>query len=112
MGMSEIEIWADDAYEDYARVVSGLDDDDANELYQHLVEEAENWYSERGLSPDVYMRTTGRDVYVADVLKWYEEEELLERIEVDEEVAFQPASSVQEALEQPRPSSSLSKLDD
>ena len=112
MSEIEIEIWADKAYNDYARVISNLDDDDAHELYEHLLEEAENWYLDRDLSPDLYKRTTGRDVYVSDVLQWYEEEELLERVEVDGEMAFRPASSVQDALEKPRPSSSISEYEE
>lgn len=101
MGIVEIEVWSTNRDADYARVLSGIDDDLSEELYRYLCSSANDWCEQNEVDPKVFRRTTGRHIQLADVLQWYTEEELLTKIDVDGKSAFLPVPEVQKSLEKP-----------
>lgn len=103
MAIVEIEVWSDDAEDDYARLLTGLEDDSSRELYQHLYECAEEWCQDKSESPEIFRRTTGRPVKLADLIRWYQQEGLLYEVEVNGTTAFRPDSEVEEALKKDTP---------
>lgn len=99
MGEVEIELWTNQEEPDYARIVSNLDDDVARELYHHLWEVATDRTQEYNGEREMFKRMTGRQVEVAEVLQWYTQEGLLNRVEKNGEIAFVPAESVQKSIQ-------------
>jgi len=98
MGEIEVELWTDESESDYARIISRLDDDTARELYQHLWKSAIEWTDKRNIATEKFKRLTGKHVEIANVLQWYEEEEMLEVVEESGEIKIVPSDSVQQAL--------------
>lgn len=111
MAVIELEIWSDDKDSDFARLLTELEDETANELYEYLYSTARNWCDDHDVSPKALRRTTGKDVQLAHVLQWYLEEGLLIEIEVDGEIAFLPKPSVQDKLEREVAKTALVSID-
>ena len=112
MAVLEIEIWGEKRDTDYARLLTKLDEETATELYKYLYLTSRDWCDDRGVSPEIFRRTTGKDVQLADVLQWYTEEGLLKQIEVEGDTAFLPTPPVQDKLEGSISKSVLVKIDD
>lgn len=68
MAVIEIEVWSDDKDSDYARLLTELEEETAEELYKHLYLTAQDWCDEHDVSPKALRRTTGKDVQLAHVL--------------------------------------------
>ena len=111
MAVIELEIWSDDKDSDYARLLTELDEDVADELYEYLYSTALDWCDEHNVSPQKLRRTTGKDVQLAHVLNWYMEEGLLIEVEVDGETAYLPAPPVQDKLEREVAKTALVSID-
>lgn len=111
MAVIELEVWSDDKDSDYARLLTELEDETADELYEYLYSTAQDWCNEHDVSPKALRRTTGKDVQLAHVLEWYMEEGLLMEIEVDGEIAFLPIPPVQDKLERDVAKSALVSID-
>lgn len=94
----EIELWTEAQQEDYAKIVANVDDELAEKLYTHLWNTALDWIEKEDENPEKYKRLTGRNVDVADVIDWYEQEGHLNREERDGSLVLVPSKSVQEAL--------------
>lgn len=111
MAVIELEVWSDDKDTDYARLLTELEEETADELYEFLYATAQDWCDEHDVSPKKFRRTTGKDVQLAHVLQWYKQEGLLMEIKVDGETAFLPASSVREKLEREVSRTALVRID-
>lgn len=103
----ELECWAEDRDGDYARVFTDLEEDEADDLYEHLCEAARQWVDERAIESEQLRRTTGRPVQLAQVLDHYVDEGLLAAVEVDGQVVFRPHHAVQAQWDRPRSPSAL-----
>ncbi|MFC4248302.1 hypothetical protein ACFOZ7_15415 [Natribaculum luteum] len=111
MAVIELEIWSDDKESDYARLLTELEEDTADELYEYLYSTARDWCDDHDISPEALRRTTGKDVQLANVLQWYMEEGLLMEVEVDGETAYLPAPPVQDKLERDVSKTALVPID-
>lgn len=111
MATVEIEVWTQGAENDYARLLTELDDEVALNLYRHLNEESYEWCESSGVSPQVYRRTTGRHVTLGDILSWYKQEDMLKEVEIGGETAFIPVPDVQKSLQKSASASSLVPVD-
>lgn len=112
MAVIELEVWSDGKDSDYARLLTELEEDVADELYEYLYLTALDWCDEHSVSPKKLRRTTGKDVQLAHVLNWYMEEGLLMEVEVDGVTAYLPAPPVRDKIEREVAKTALVSIDD
>ncbi|MUV60607.1 hypothetical protein [Halobacterium sp. CBA1126] len=112
MAVVEVEVWTESKEDDYARLLTDINENAAIELYEHLYSVSQDWCDAHDVSPVVYQRPTGKPIQLADVLTWYEQQGLLQRTVDDGEIVFQPAPSVQEVLDKERRVNALIPLDE
>lgn len=88
MALIEIEVWHDERAHDFARLFEGLEESEADSLYQDLIDFCEAWLEKRDQDFVTCERTKGRLVHVAEQIEWYIDEGFIDAYVRDGEPKF------------------------